>query len=83
MIISLATFLESLLNISVALTFAPQNFKLLTCEVTSPQIIVRPIIKHECYIVTEKVCFSGNLASRANIEKQMVIILSILCEYTY
>ena len=49
MIISLATFLESLLNISVALTFAPQNFKLLTCEVTSPQIIVRPIIKHECY----------------------------------
>ena len=42
MMISLATFLANLVKISVAFTFAPQNFKLLTCEVTNPQIIVNP-----------------------------------------
>ena len=42
MTISLATFLANLVKISVAFTLAPQNFKLLTCEVTNPQIIVKP-----------------------------------------
>ena len=42
MMISLATFLANLVKISVAFTLAPQNFKLLTCEVTNPQIIVNP-----------------------------------------
>ena len=50
MMISLATFLANLVKISVAFTLAPQNFKLLTCEVTNPQIIVKPDKNFKKYI---------------------------------
>ena len=51
MMISLATFLANLVKISVAFTLAPQNFKLLTCEVTNPQIIVNPDKNFKKYII--------------------------------
>ena len=49
--ISLATFLANLVKISVAFTLAPQNFKLLTCDVTNPQIIVKPDKNFKKYII--------------------------------
>ena len=51
MTISLATFLANLVKISVAFTLAPQNFKLLTCEVTNPQIIVNPNKNFKKYVI--------------------------------
>ena len=55
--ISLATFLANLVKISVAFTLAPQNFKLLTCEVTNPQIIVNPDKNFKKYIIINQVHF--------------------------